>query len=120
GAGGRPLRRGLGRPVVGSGHRHGEDPGRRRGTRPGAGAPAGEVRPVHDRPARWPGGGRRPCSGQLVGAEPARSMKTTTLAVNPWRKFLPPTGPSSPAQKNPATGAPSREDETIRASWSGV
>ena len=28
----------------------------------------------------------------------------TTLAVNPWIKFCPPTGPSSPWAKNPAKG----------------
>ena len=35
-----------------------------------------------------------------------RHAKTATVAVNECRKYSPPTGPISPAAKNPAAGAP--------------
>ena len=38
--------------------------------------------------------------------------------MSPCRKFRPPTGPNSPAQKNPASAAPSSARDTIFASWS--
>ncbi len=41
------------------------------------------------------------------------------LAVKPWRKFLPATGPISPLQKKPATGIEPISSRKVRASWSG-
>ena len=40
--------------------------------------------------------------------------------MNPWRKFWPPTGPISPAQKPPAAGTAPRSSATTPASWSGT
>ena len=41
---------------------------------------------------------------------------TATVAVKACRKFAPPTGPISPAAKNPAAGAPASPACTDRAS----
>src|SRR5262249_15389011 len=49
-----------------------------------------------------------------------RERKTATLAVNPWRKFLPATGPISPIAKKPDAGtSPSRAVWMQPMSWSG-
>src|SRR3954449_9877812 len=45
---------------------------------------------------------------------------TATVAVNPWRNGSPPTGPISPAAKNPAAGAPANSSSSASASWSGT
>src|SRR5262245_29080439 len=45
--------------------------------------------------------------------------KTAIVAVKPWRKLRPPTGPISPAQKKPPAGAP-REASIAEASWAGT
>src|SRR5207302_1823185 len=47
-----------------------------------------------------------------------QEVKRARLAVNPWRKFRAPTGPSSPAQKHPARGSGPRSVSTTPASWS--
>src|SRR5438552_14550731 len=41
------------------------------------------------------------------------------VAVNPWRKALPPTGPISPPQKKPARASVRSISVATRASWSG-
>src|SRR5205085_678295 len=46
--------------------------------------------------------------------------KIATVAVNPCRKLSPPTGPISPAAKNPAAGAPASSRCSAPASWSGA
>src|SRR5919204_543135 len=53
-----------------------------------------------------------------VGYSPP-ARKTASVAVNPWRNDRGPTGPISPPQKNPATGAPPSASAIARASWSG-
>jgi hypothetical protein len=45
-----------------------------------------------------------------------RSEKSAIDAVKPCRKFLLPTGPSSPAQKKPATGGSSSSEASRAAS----
>ena len=73
----------------------------------GRSAPRRDVR-GHDRlggdVARAEVLGKRP--GDEV-AELSHAGKTAIVAVKPWRKFRPPTGPISPAAKNPPAGAPS-------------
>ena len=49
------------------------------------------------------------------GAEPPHA-NTATVAVKLCRKYPPPTGPISPAAKNPAAGAPARASATASAS----
>src|SRR5205814_6789959 len=41
-------------------------------------------------------------------------------AVYPWMKFVPPIGPISPLQKNPAAGMRPNFSETASASWLGT
>ena len=90
---------------------------------------------LHDPRPRAGVGGDGRLGGDVAGAEvlgeragdelaqrPRRrsraSGKTAIVAVKPWRKLRPPTGPISPAQKNPPAGAPSASSSAI-ASWSG-
>jgi hypothetical protein len=66
---------------------------------------------------RVPDASRRPCqqcgsSGQMLGHGP----NTASVAVKPCRWALPPTGPISPAAKNPATGAPASAASAVSAS----
>ena len=62
-----------------------------------------------------------PRSGRDRGAAArACSRSSATDAVNPWRKFRPPTGPSSPAAKNPAIGTGPRCSVSTRTSWWGA
>ncbi len=42
------------------------------------------------------------------------------LAVKPWRKGRPPTGPISPLQNRPAIATPRNRSATSAASWSGT
>src|SRR5581483_4318490 len=71
---------------------------------PAAIGPAGAGR--RDRPGgRGPPRSARPATAYRTGASP-HPGKIATVAVNPCRKLSPPTGPISPAAKNPAAGAP--------------
>ena len=97
----------------------------------------GDVEPEED--ARLPSGRsarRRPASAGTIASEVtspaptssasaratrlgrARSISprgnTAIVAVKPWRKLRPPTGPISPAQKNPPAGAPSASSTRAR------
>ena len=58
----------------------------------------------------------RPTAGSTASAV---GRTAATDAVKPWRKLRSPTGPSSPAQNMPATGAVSDVRATTPASWSG-
>ncbi len=48
----------------------------------------------------------RPGSAPAPGRRPGQPGNTASVAVNPCRKLRPPTGPISPAAKNPAAGTP--------------
>src|SRR5690242_3177285 len=70
---------------------------------------------------RMPDASGRPCqqrlsSGQMLGHWP----NTASVAVKPCRWDRAPTGPISPAAKNPATGAPDSAASAASASWSAV
>ena len=88
-------------------HEHRRAP-RRHGARGRGADPAGRAGHQHGRrqgPARAPRLARR------------RHAKTATVAVKLWTKYSPPTGPISPAAKNPAAGAPPSSSESAAASW---
>ena len=53
------------------------------------------------------------------GPRAGQRAKTASVAVKPCRKLRPPTGPISPAQKKPPTGAASASS-TASASWSAT
>src|SRR5207302_7503305 len=62
-------------------------------------------------------------SGQQHGPRESRHEprgKTARVAVKPWRKLRPPTGPISPAAKKPAVGAPPSSRSIASASWSAM
>ena len=67
------------------------------------------------RPTR-PGPGPGPPPG---GVRMRAVGSSATEAVNPWTKLCPPTGPSSPAAKNPAMGTAPRCSDSTRTSWWG-
>ncbi len=76
-------------------------------------------------PAGWEAITRRPSRPwrrsrrRGPGSAPDRSRSSATDAVKPWTKLRPPTGPSSPAAKNPAIGTAPRCSDRTRTSWCG-
>src|SRR5581483_2455584 len=92
---------------------------------------AGGGQPARERPVAGPDlehargrrrkvrAGERPDLDGEHARAPYRSRKTASVAVNPCRKALPPTGPISPPQKNPASESVPSASATTRASWSG-
>ena len=77
-----------------------------------AAAPIPPVAPVTStvRPPRETG------AAPAQGLRGRRHAKTATVAVKLWTKYSPPTGPISPAAKNPAAGAPPSSSDSAAAS----
>ena len=60
----------------------------------------------------------RPCRRGSCDRARMPRRRAPTVAVKPCRNVSPPTGPISPAAKNPAAGAPASSSATGAASWS--
>ena len=113
--------RDLVRPREVAGDRAARQLGRQRLEHVGAAAGQHEPRARARRRARdrVPDAPGRPGEQDRAPAEVHRA-KTATVAVKLCRKYSPPTGPISPAAKNPAAGAPASSAAIASASWSGL
>ena len=111
----------VGRDARGRRSRRRAAPARRRG---GPSATSTAPRAASARAIAVPeAAGRARHAGRSGRAAPSGARaygNTATVAVKLCRKCSPPTGPISPAAKNPAAGAPSSASATASASWSGA